>query len=109
MNYDNEWLEQLLENRSKAIRDSIRPATIEEVRELGQERFPSATDPWAEGFKAFLDEHPRDRYYLARTSEGAEVVYCRDAGKGIWFLPGRGMGLLQPKGLQRMAAIVDGH
>ncbi len=109
MNYDNEWLEHLTQDREKSIRDTVRPATIEELRVLGRERFPSATDPWAESFKTFLDEHPHDRFYLARTVEGADVVYSRDADKGVWFLAGRGMGILQARGLKLMAEIVDGR
>ncbi len=107
MSYDNEWLDQTLEDRRKAVEESIRPATIEELRALGRERFPSASDPWSESYKAFLDEHPKGDYYRAETHEGAELVYCRDAEKGIWFLPGRGMGMMQPKGLKLMAGIVD--
>lgn len=107
MSYDNEWLDQTLKDRTEAIRRSIRPATLEELRTLGIERFPSATDPWSESYRVFLDEHPKGDYYRAETNEGAEIVYCHDAGKGIWFLPGRGMGILQPKGLKLMAEIVE--
>jgi hypothetical protein len=107
MSYDNEWLEEILAARHKSIEETARPATLEEVKQLGSERFPAATDPWAESYQTFLVEHPRGNFYLARTSDGADVVYCRDAEKGIWFLPGKGMGILQPKGLRLMAEIVD--
>lgn len=107
MSYDNEWLEETLAARRKSIEETVRSATLEDVKQLGSERFASASDPWAESYQTFLAEHPRGNYYLARTVEGADVVYCRDAGKGIWFLAGRGMGILQPKGLRLMAEIVD--
>jgi hypothetical protein len=35
------------------------------------------------------------------------VIYCRETGNGLWFLPGSGMGIIQPKGLQLLAEIVD--
>jgi len=107
MSYDNEWLDETLAARQKSIEETIRPADLEELKTLGLERFPSATDPWAENYQAFLKDHPNGDYYLAKTVEGAEVVYCRKFEKGIWFLPGKGMGILQPKGLRLMAEIVD--
>ena len=109
MSYDNEWLEQTLEARNKAVRESIRPTTIEELKKLASERFPSASDLWAENYRTFLDENPKGEFYLATTSEGAEVVYCHDSNRGIWFLPGKGMGIVQAKGLKLLAEIVSGR
>jgi hypothetical protein len=106
MSYDNEWLDQTLDARRKSVRETIRPATLEELQALGTERFPIATDPWAENYRNFLTEHPRDHYYLGKTHEGAEVVYCREAGRAIWFLPGKGMGIVQPRGLKILAEAV---
>lgn len=106
MSYDNEWLDQTLEARRKSVCETIRPATLEELKTLGAGRFPSATDPWAENYEQFLREHPKDRYYLAVTHEGAEIVYCRDADRAIWFLPGKGMGLVQARGLKILAEAV---
>ncbi len=107
MSYDNEWLNQTLESRKKAVLETIRRVEIAEVRALGSARFLSATDAWAENFKTFLDEHPRGDFYLAKTHEGAEIVYCHDAGKGVWFLEGRGCGLIQARGLALLAEIVS--
>jgi hypothetical protein len=106
MSYDNDWLHQNLEARKTAIGETIRPATLVELRDLGSARFPSATDPWAESYKTFLEEHAKDRFYLATTREGAEIVYCREADKAIWFLPGKGMGIVQPSGLRILAEAV---
>jgi hypothetical protein len=36
------------------------------------------------------------------TSDGVNILYCRDKDKGMWFLPGSGMGPLQAKGRQTM-------
>ncbi len=106
MNYDD-WPDDTIENRRKVVRETIRPATLEELKQLGEKRFPVATDPWCERFNAFLAEHANGKFYLAKTPEGAEIVYCREAGQGVWFLPGKGMGIIQPKGLQVLAGIVD--
>lgn len=106
MSYDNEWLNQTLEARAKSVRESIRPVSVEELKRLGSERFSSVSDPWAESYKAFLEEHAKDRFYLATTHEGAEIVYSREASKAIWFLPGRGMGPVQERGIKILADAV---
>jgi hypothetical protein len=106
MSYDDDWPDQSIENRRKTVRETIRPATLEELRQLGEKRFPVVTDPWCERFSAFLTKNANARFYLAATPEGAEIVYCRDTGDGVWFLPGKGMGIIQPRGLQVLAEIV---
>jgi len=36
------------------------------------------------------------------------IVYCRDKDKGMWFLPGSGMGQLQATGRQIMKEMIAG-
>lgn len=108
MSYDDDWPDNTMENRRLAVRKTIRPATIEELRELGAKCFPLATDPWCERFGEFLKQHESAKYFRAETPEGAEIVYCKDTSQGVWFLPGKGMGIIQPKGLQMLAEIVAG-
>ena len=108
MSYDDDWPDNTMENRRLAVRKTIRPATIEELRELGAKRFPLVTDPWCERFSEFLKQHASAKFYRAETHEGAEIVFCKDTGQGVWFLPGKGMGIIQPKGLQMLAEIVAG-
>lgn len=105
MSYDDDWPDNTMENRRVAVRKTIRPATLEELKELGVKCFPVVTDPWCERYADFLKQHPSAKYYRAQSPEGAEIVYCRDTGQGVWFLPGKGMGVLQPKGLQIFAEI----
>jgi len=107
MSYDEEWPMQSLEDRRKVVRETIRPATYEELKQLGEKRFPIVTDPWCERFNAFLKEHKTSKFYLAKSPEGAEIAYCRETNNAIWFLPGKGMGIVQPKGLQMLAEVVD--
>jgi hypothetical protein len=106
MNYDD-WPDNTMENRREMVRKTIRPATYEELKTLADKRFPVATDPWCIRFNEFLQSHKTSKFHRAEIPGGAEIVYCRDSGKGVWFLPDSGMGIIQPKGLQVLAEIVD--
>ncbi|RPJ35189.1 MAG: hypothetical protein EHM17_03760 [Verrucomicrobiaceae bacterium] len=106
MSYDD-WPDNTMDNRRDAVRKTIRPATLEELKTLGAKRFPIVTDPWCERFNEFLKQHASEKFYRAETHEGAEIVYCRESDKGVWFLPGSGMGIIQSKGLQMLAEVVD--
>lgn len=108
MSFDDDWPDQTLENRRKVVVDTIRPIALQELKALGEKRFPVATDPWCERFNSFLTQHANAKFFIAASPEGAEVLYCRDTGDGIWFLPGKGMGVIQPKGLQLLAEITAG-
>lgn len=107
MNYDDDWPESAMENRRAMVRKTIRPATLDELKELGAKNFPVVTDPWCERFNAFLAQHPAGKFHLAEAPGGAVIAYCRDTNQGVWFLTGKGMGIIQPKGLQMLAEIVD--
>jgi hypothetical protein len=41
-------------------------------------------------------------------SDGVNIVYCRDQDKGMWFLPGSGMGPLQATGRKMMSETIRG-
>ena len=107
MNDDQDWPDASLEIRKQRIQESIRPATYEELKLLGEKRFPIVNDPWCEKFNRFLDLHKEATFYLAKSPEGAEIAYCRETESAIWFLPGSGMGIVQAKGLRMLAEIVD--
>jgi len=111
MIYDDEWADDVHQHRLEAIRKSIRPVTVEELVKLGAERFPLATDPWCERYQEFLKEHPRSNFYLAHfyaedSEQQVEVIYCSETHRGMWFLPGKGMGKIQPAGLAELKEIV---
>jgi hypothetical protein len=103
----DDWPDNTLENRRVAVRKTIRSATLAELHELGVKRFPVVTDPWCEKYHEFLKQHATEKFYRAETPEGAEIIYCRDTEQGIWFLPELGMGIIQPRGLEIMAEVVD--
>lgn len=107
MTYDDDWPYDTMENRRVVVRRTIRPATVDELKQLGEKCFPVVNDPWCEKFNEFLKQNVSAKFYRAETPEGAEIIYCPDAGMGVWFLPGIGMGIIQPNGLRMLAEIVD--
>ena len=107
MSYDDDWPEDTMETRRAAVRKPIRTATYEELKTLSEKRFPVVSDPWCMRFNEFLDNHKASKFYRADIPGGAEIIYNREAEKGVWFLPGNGMGIIQPKGLKALAEIVD--
>lgn len=106
MSYDD-WPDDTMETRRAAIRKTIRSATWQEIAELGEKRFPVVSDPWCMRFQEFLNTHKNASFHRAEAPGGVEVVYCREADAGVWFLPGSGMGIIQPNGLKALAEIVD--
>lgn len=94
--------ETLTKERRAAIAKSIRSISPEELRQTGEKLFSIAGDPWREAFFQFIAENPGATYHHAVTHDGVNLVYCRDKDKGMWFLPGKGMGPLQTKGRQAM-------
>ena len=101
-------LENLNKERRKAIAKSIRPIETKEVNKLGAEVFRYADDPWRETFFKFLAENRECTIHHAVTSDGFNILYCRDRNKGMWFLPGSGMGPLQERGRKVMMEMITG-
>lgn len=107
MSYDDDWPDPTWENRRLMIEKTIRPISLAELKQLGEKRFPIVTDPWYVRYNEFLATHPDAKFYLAEIPEHAEIIYCQDTGKGIWFLPDKGMGIIQRKGLEIIKGVVD--
>jgi hypothetical protein len=101
-------LENLDKERRKAIAKSIRTISVEELKKLGGELFRYADDPWREAFFRFIAENPGATFHHAVASDGVNIVYCRDQDKGMWFLPGSGMGPLQATGRKVMKEMIAG-
>jgi hypothetical protein len=102
-------IEEINEARRKAIAASIRTISVEEVKTLGERLFPLVGDPWRDRFFDFIMENSGATFYHAATHDGVELVYCHGKEKGIWFMPGTGMGPMQPKGLAALKQIVEGR
>ncbi len=100
--------ENLDKERRKSIAKSIRTISVEELKKLGDEVFRYADDPWRETFFRFIAENAGATLHHAVTSDGVNIVYCRDQDKGMWFLPGSGMGPLQTTGRRVMKDVIAG-
>jgi hypothetical protein len=109
MSFEKFDLESLTKERRKAIAKSIRTISTEELRKLGEETFRYADDPWRETFFRFVTENSGATFHHAITSDGVNILYCRDEDKGIWFLPGTGKGPLQARGRQIMKQMIEGR
>jgi len=109
MSFEKFDLENLNKERRKAIAKSIRTTSVEELKKLGQELFRYADDPWRETFFRFIAENSGSTFHHAITSDGVNILYCRDEDKGIWFLPGTGKGPLQARGRRIMKEMIEGR
>jgi hypothetical protein len=94
--------EAIDKERRKAIAKSIRIISVEELKKLGEEMFDDPDRPWRETFLHFIAEHSGATFYHASAGEGVIVVYYRDGDKGLWYLPGSGLGPLPEEGRQLM-------
>ena len=95
-------LDELTAERKKAIAKSIRAVGVDELKKIGHEIFRYADDPWRDGYFRFIDENKGASFHHAITSDGVNIIYCRDKDKGMWFLPSTGMGPLQERGRKVM-------
>jgi hypothetical protein len=96
--------------RRNAITKSIRIISVEELKKLGEEMFDSPDRPWRETSRQFIAEHPGATFYHASAGEGVISLYSRDGDKGLWYLPGSGLGPLSEAGRRLMKeAIAAGH
>ena len=96
--------------RRKAIAKSIRPISVEELKKLGEEIFDDPGRPWRQTFLQLIEENPGGTFHHADAGEGVIFLYCRDQDKGLWYLPGSGIGQLSVGGRQIMKeAIEAGH
>ena len=108
MPFDKIDIDNITEERRKSVAKSIRTASGEELRKLGDEGCNDLDDPWREDFFKFIKEHKDSTVYHAIASDGVHMLYCSDKDTGIWFLPGVGKGILSPAGRQMMKEAVAG-
>jgi len=103
-------VEAINAERRKAITKSIRTISVEELKKLGEEIFDSPDRPWRDAFLDLIAENPGATFYHASAGEGVIFLYARDQDKGLWYLPGSGIGPLSVAGRQLMKeAIASGH
>ena len=109
MPFDTVNMEEITKTRRKAIAESIRTISVEELKALGERLFPLAGDPWREKFFAFITENAGATFHHAIAHDGVQIIYCPSKDKGMWFMPGIGMGPMQPTGRGILKQIVEGR
>jgi hypothetical protein len=97
-----ENIETIDKERREAVNKSIRPISVEELKKLGQSIFDSSGEPWPDTFYRLIAEHPGGMFYQAEAGQGIILIYCQDEDKGLWYLPGSGMGILPPEAHQML-------
>lgn len=102
--------ETISSERRRAIAKSIRIISVEELQKLGEEIFDDSGRPWRQEFLQLIEENPGGTFYNADAGEGVIFLYIRDQDRGLWYLPGSGIGPLSVAGRQLMKeAIAAGH
>ncbi|MGV3531261.1 MAG: hypothetical protein ACO1QR_02750 [Chthoniobacteraceae bacterium] len=101
-------MDELTEERSTAIKKSIRTISLDELNALGEGLFPYTDHPWREAFFSFLAQNPTGTFHHATTHDRVHIIYCSDKDKGLWFTPGSGLGPLQEKGRRILKEIIEG-
>jgi hypothetical protein len=99
-------IETTNKERRKAIAKSIRVISIEELKKLGEEIFDEPDRPWRQTFFQLIAENPGATFHHASVGEGVIFLYIRDKDKGLWYLPGSGIGPLSEAGRQMMKEAV---
>lgn len=105
---ENLNMDDITEARGKAIAETIKTISVEELKALCEALFPYIDHPWREKVFTFINENAGATFHHAVTHDRVHVIYCHDKDRGMWFLPGSGMGPMQPKGLKILKEIVEG-
>jgi len=99
-------MEEITDARRKAIAKSIRTIDVAELKKLGEQIFDSPDHPWRESFLQLIEE-PGVTIYHADAGEDVIFLYDPGADKGLWCLPGSGMGPLSARGRQIMKEAIN--
>jgi len=102
--------EAIDKERRKAIEKSIRIISVEELKKLGEEMFDDSDRPWRQTFLEFIGQYSGATFHHASAGRGVVFLYSRDGDKGLWYLPGSGLGPLSEAGRRLMKeAIAASH
>jgi hypothetical protein len=95
-------IDSINQERRKAVSKSIRTIDVGELKKLAEEIFRSPDDPWKETLLQLIAENPGATFYHADAGESVVFLYLPDRDKGLWWLPGSGMGPLSERARQMM-------
>jgi hypothetical protein len=76
MEPENLDIEQITEDRRKAIEKSIEVISSEDLKSLGEKLFPFLDHPWRQTFFEFIEENASQTFYHATTHDAIEIVCC---------------------------------
>jgi hypothetical protein len=102
-----EGVEAIDSERRKAIAKSIRTISVEELKKLGEEIFDSPDRPWRQTFLSLIAKNLDATFHHASAGEGLIFLYIRDKDKGLWYLPGSGVGPLSVAARQIMKEAIE--
>lgn len=100
-------IDTITRKRSQAIRNSLRPIGIGELKKLGDTIFHFPDDPWRTTLLRLIAERPHGSYYHATTGDHIILLYSRDEDIGLWISPGGGLGPLQERGKRLMKDAIE--
>lgn len=107
MERENLDINSITDERRQAIEQTLETINADKLKKVGDELFPFFDDPWREKYFQFIHEHPGSSFYHASTRDGIQFLYCHDQNRGIWFIPGTGLGPLQENGLKIFKRAVE--
>lgn len=107
MERENLNIQEVMESRRQAVEDSLHTISVEELKALTDELFPTADHPWLERFLSVINDPASGTFHHAVTDDRIHILYCHDKNDGMWFIRGSGMGRLEPEHLDILRAIVE--
>ena len=66
--------EKLTKERRESIAKTIRTASADELKKIGDEIFRNLDDPWREVFLGFIAENRHATFHYAATSDGVHII-----------------------------------
>src|SRR5260221_13322735 len=73
-----------LARRKESARNTIREASVAELRALGTELNPDGTHPSVKTFSKFIEENRSERVFRGQTRKGMGFVISPKANEGTW-------------------------
>jgi hypothetical protein len=99
----------ILAKRKDSARNTLREASVAEIRTLVTELYPEGNHPFVEIFSKFIEEHRSERIFRGEAPDGIGFVYYPKSNAGIWYrYVGKlaSVGRLGPNGLKALAEIM---
>lgn len=87
MSSENLNFAEITEDRRKAVKNTIRPISVEELKALEDEIFRFHDHPWRERFAEFVKENAGGSLYHATTNDPAQIIYCHTKDREFGSCP----------------------